>query len=399
MDRVERYTYHFHVRAALAEGVFTSVLWTATDVAAKNLHAGWLEIMLLSMAPGVVQLLSLFVASHFASVDRRKLLIGAAFLGRLPLVVVLFSHDIWVFLALVTLQSFSQVPVTAVWNALLRANYTDAKRGTLYGRASQYSSLLAGVGAIGAGIWLDRDPEAVRWIYPVAAVFGVWACWLFARVQVRPGFTAAPAGPDAGALFTVREVLVKDRDFRVFEIGFFLYGLAFMAGATALPLLAANDLALSNTQMLGARALFGLCLMLGTPFMGRVMDRVGPARMAARCYVILLIFSVVVLHTTDWRMYLLGQVIYGFAMSGVHIAWNMGPITLAPARDAARYMGVHMALVGVRAMLGHPVGGLVIALTAQPRYVFFFSLVFFGTAAWVMWRLANERDARTRVNS
>lgn len=397
MDRVERYTYHFHVRAAVAETMFTSLVWSASDVAARNMGAGPLEITLFTMAPGVAQIVSIFISDRLARIDRRKLLLWSGFLGRAPIFLVFFYYDLWTFLTLLTIQSFAQVPIIAAWNALLRSNYTDKLRGTLYGRASQIAAVFSGSAALGAGFWLDYDPEAVRWIYPGVGVLGILSCWIFARVRTRPGMVPAGTGPSPSSLFSFKDVLLKDRVFRIYEIGFFCYGVAFMAAITAQPLFAAQELQLSNTQMLGARAIFSLCLVLGTLRMGKLMDRVGPARLASICYALLACYVIVVSHATGGVSYLLSQVIFGVAMSGVHIAWNMGPVTFAPIQEAARYMGVHMALVGVRAMIGHPVGGLMVSITGQARYVYLFSMAFFIIAAWTMARLASDPETQERM--
>ena len=46
MDRVERYTYHQHIRAAVAEGLFMGIMWSAADIAKKNQGAGTLIVTL-----------------------------------------------------------------------------------------------------------------------------------------------------------------------------------------------------------------------------------------------------------------------------------------------------------------------------------------------------------------
>ena len=84
----------------------------------------------------------------------------------------------------------------------------------------------------------------------------------------------------------------------------------------------------------------------------------------------------------------MSEAIFGAAMAGVLIAWNMGPVTFAPAASlAATYMMIHVALVGVRAAICHPLGGWISAVTGDPRWVFGLGCLLFVAASVAMRRL------------
>ncbi len=189
-------------------------------------------------------------------------------------------------------------------------------------------------------------------------------------------------------LATLKETLVKDRGFARYELGFMLYGLGFMAVITAKPIFATDALQLSNTVMLGARALFCAVIILTTAFMGRFMDRVGPARLACFSYAVLASYMLLLTLCQGPITYILSEIVFAAAMSGVLIAWNMGPVTFAPDGDAMRYMGIHVAFVGVRACVGHPIGGILVEW--GPRYVFLLGAVLLVAATLVMGLLASD---------
>ncbi|MFQ5655504.1 MAG: MFS transporter [Planctomycetota bacterium] len=395
MDRVERTTYRLHVRAAMADAVFSAIVWASPEVARKGLGASVLLVVLLTMSPSVAQFMSLFLAGRMGGIDRRKLLIVSAIVGRLPLLAVFFVAGPWAFLILLTIQAFSWPPIISAWNAVLHANYSARTRGTLYGRASRYGAIAAGVAALGAGIWLDRDPQAYRVIYPLAAFLGVLSCWIFAAIPVRRGRSAVASAVRVDTLGTLRRILVEDRAFRRYEIGFFLYGLAFMAVITAKPIFSVDKLQLSYTVILGSKALFSVMEILSMPLMGRLMDRLGPARLAAASYGLLALHAVLLLVSRGPVTFCIAEGVFGAAMAGVLIAWNMGPVTFARDGDAMRYMAVHVALVGARGLIGHPVGGVIVHLTGDPRWVFLFGLGLWIAGSIAMRRLGRDmaRDA------
>ena len=78
--------------------------------------------------------------------------------------------------------------------------------------------------------------------------------------------------------------------------------------------------------------------------------------------------------------------LFGVGWAGVNIAWSLGPINYAPAGVGARYMGVHVALVGIRALIGHPLGAWVASRTGSSRPTFAMAACFFAAATVLMMR-------------
>lgn len=422
LDRVERYTYHHHLRASLFEGVYMGAMWGAPDIAVKSLNAGPLAITLLTMVPGVASLFSLYLIPRIDRMHRRSLIMNASLLGRLPFMLWVFFADIHSFTILITLQSIANVAVVSSSNSLLRNNYRDHLRGRLYGRTSRVQALLIGGTSAGMGFWLDYSPEAVSWIYSFMAVFGMAAAWNFARIQSRPfvvplaprgdaaaaedGPPPAPAltpDPTRQSTWNAIGVLGRDKAFRWFEGSFFLYGIAFMAAITALPFFGANTLSLDYSQLLGAKALFHLFIAICTVYSGALLDRLGPAKLAGICYFLLAIVMALFAITSGPLSYCCCYMLFGVGMAGVQMVWNMGPVHFAPLREAGKYMGLHMALVGVRAVVGHPLGGWILAETGDPRVVFRISCVTFVLGAagmfFLAYRLGAARPAAERESS
>ena len=394
MDTIERETYRLHLRAAVFEMIFTQTMWSAVDVAAKNMDAGPFEVTIITMAPGAVLLISLFLAGFMERGTRAHLFLWPAILGRLPLLLLFFFASPWMFIALLVLQSFALMPITAALNSVVRSNYADHSRGRLYGRASQFGHLASGLFVLGFGILLDDSPTAYRYVYPLVAIFGVVSCVLFMRMPQRPNSNDTVTAAKTDPFYAIR-VLRGDRLFRLYQLGFFVYGLAFMISVTAKPLFAANTLQLSNKEMLGARALSSLMLVLFTPLMGRLLDRVNPAGLASICYPILAVTTGLLFTVNSGWAYLLCEGVFAFGMAGVFIAWNLGPVTLAEEGTAARYMGVHVALVGIRAIIGHPVGGYIASI--DPRVAFPISFLLFLVAATIMWRIRRPIEERMQA--
>jgi hypothetical protein len=81
-------------------------------------------------------------------------------------------------------------------------------------------------------------------------------------------------------------------------------------------------------------------------------------------------------------------------MTGVNIAWTMRPILFAGRRDAAQYMGVHVTMVGIRGLIGNPLGFFLLQ-TAGSRVAFSVASALFLAASGLMVAL-NRRMAAAK---
>ncbi len=402
LDGVERKTLPRHIVATILESSFMAMCWSGSDIIVKGFDAGVLAVTLTTMAPGAAMVLSLAMGQPMAKIGRRRLLRVASWIGRLPLFLVMFIQGPYSFVALITLQAISQVAITTSWNSLLRTNYRDDRRGSLYSIATLFGTLASGITMVSAGRWLDINGDAYRILYPIAAVIGVIACHVFSDIDVRRGFEFEPEkgkGPRA-----LMRTFFADRNFVRYELAFMLYGLAFMSIMTAKPLrmagkVADGQLEFSYSVLLGSKGVFAVCMAIGTIFMGRFMDRVGPAGMAGRCFVLLILHAILLIFVDSPGMLFAAEALIGLAMGGVNIAWNLGPVTLAPTPGvASAYMQIHVAMVGVRALVGHPIGGWLSHVTGDPRWVFAMGAVLFTAATWVMVSLGRD-VARQRAEA
>jgi MFS family permease len=404
MDPIERDTYRLHTRAAFFEGAFGAVLASVADVARKGLGADTLLITLITMAPAVTQCLAIFATGRIAAAHPRRLIRWAGILGRLPLLILLIRwDDPWLLLILVSVQALSMVPIISAWNGILRSNYTAENRGRIFGRAARYQSLAGAIAIVASGIWAERDPEAFRYLYPFAGIVGAWACVLFASVPRREGRIAAPSGVRLSSAGSLLGVLRRDANFRQYQIGFFFYGMGFMALATAKPFITVDVLELDWAVLLGARAIPSLAGIALSPYFGQLLDRIGQARLGVISFGGLVLYGIALSLADDAATFCAAELLFGISMTGVTILWNMGPIAFAREGEAMQYMAIHVALVGVRGMLGHPVGGLITEYASDPRWVILFCGLAWLSAAMVMRRLgrrmregaAGSSDART----
>ena len=414
---VSLYTYRLHARAAVLEGILAGVLVTQDVVAWKTLGASQFQLVVLTMAPGSSWLLSLLVANQFQDFDRRRLFLWAGLVGRLPLAAVAGIHGLWPFVGLMVLHGFVQTALIPAQNALYQSNYDPQSRGRLFGRASVWGCVATAVASLGSGLLMDMDPpkggvpswlvgpESFRWLYPLAGICGLGACLVYGSIRLRRSGRAALHAPIEAAARTrwspqemvlgpfrragaaLRTTLVDDAGFRRFEVALFVYGLGFMVMQPVFARLFVDELHMSYMDAsLAKGVVFYVVNIVALAAAGKMYDRIGLERLGARATIMLAVFATSMALVQTGTQAVAAFSLCGLAMAALNITWAMGPIHYAPPGQAARYMSVHVALVGLRALLGHPLGGLVAEGAGSSRPAFVLAACLFGIATVLMIR-------------
>jgi MFS family permease len=389
------YTLHHHLRAVVGQGAVAGVLLLNEVIARKGLGASRWHVLALLLAPALAQ----SVAAIWNPTDPRRLLGRAPFralgipsraLLLLPLLAPFLRFDT-AFVVVVAASTAVDSLMLPVQNWTLSRNYAPASRGRRFGLASavQAAAIIAVV--LPAGWLLDRQPDAWPWLYAAAGLAGVYGYvhWSRMRRRVRRRAAHDAALEDHGSAW---QALRNDRTFLAFEACFMVYGLGFLMLQPVLPIYLVDELHVTYSQVGIARGLlFWLGMVIASPLLGRLGDHVGTFRMTALSFLALTAFPLILLFAPGTGGLYAGYGAYGLAMGGVAVAWNVGPIVIARGRDPLPYLNAHVALVGVRALVGM-VAGVWIQQSAGTAPVFWCVVVLELLAAFGMWLVARRAE-------
>lgn len=357
----ERYTAFFHLRAVAGQGAMMGVFFLYDIVLRKQMHASRWEILFAMLVPAIGQLVAVVwnPATSGGPISRhpfRWLGVGVHSLLLLPLL----TGGGWSAGAFATLVGgvwLAQMLLIPIQNGILARNYGEAARGMRFGRAVAVQSLFNVGTSVPVGLWLDHDPAAWPVAFGFAAVAGVYCYRQWSRLRRRRAVAAAPGLVEHGSALAV---LKKDRTFFAFEGCFMVYGLGFLALQPVLPLFLVDEVGVSYSEVALARnAIFWSVIVLASPWMGRLGDRLGILRLGALGFAALALFPLTLWLLPDHRGLYIAYGLYGLAMCMINITWNLGPLTMARGRDPVPYLNAHVALVGVRAIVGMTAGTLV----------------------------------------
>ncbi len=291
----------------------------------------------------------------------------------------------WLFAAQIALSRIFMSGLVTVRTSIWTANYPRSHRAQIAGRIQALNLVLTVIMGAIVTVLFDQHAEYYRVVYPAIAVLGVAALVPLRVLRVRGEWRLAEhrerhARAGRGAwhelVAGVREaaaILKRDRDFSRYCTAQYLLGSAnFMVD----PIL---TLYLTQTAQLGYFGSYLLLEQLPTvlsivtmPAWARLFDRVGVLRFRVvnsaywlASFVLAGVALGVGAFDTPFALLaalvvlIMGRLANGLGRAGGAIAWNLGHLHFAGERDAELYLGIHIALTGLRGLVMPFVGTLV----------------------------------------
>lgn len=403
---IERRTFFLGVQGSVLEGLFGGVFSLNAYVALRSLggaEMGYTHELAIStlipMLPSVAMAFAMLYNKGGEVRRRRGYFLYAAFLGRLSLVAAAFIGHPYLFVAMVGVHAVACAGIPPSLNQIWGANFSQPRRGRLFALFSSAGMLMVMLCSPLAARILDRDPENYRILYPIAGVLGTLSMLTFWRIRLRyredPDRGRGAKTPLARMAAPARRslgLLLKDRHFRIYEVGYFTYGIAFMMLIPVVPVLFHRYLEADYAEFSGATVVvFQAVVMVMAPIVARFAEGRSVTAVTGGSFAVLLLYPAMLLLTALTRSMAFAYaafVVFGVAMSGVHYTWNLGPVAFARGGNALSYTSTHAMLVGFRAMVGFPLGFLLMWLFPdQPLPVFAAATGLLLAAVAIMWRL------------
>ncbi len=379
----ERKTFYLHLAYALLNGVIQGVLALNEFVFIKSLHGSNFQLGFLFQF-SVVVFAFLFILNEFLKriVNKKKLLKVVGVITHLPMAfLVFFPHASpapiynYLFLMIFLIYYMGWPIILPLINLFLKNSYTHAHFSTLFSYATSVSKVTMLVVTFGYGLLLDLDNYVFTWIFPVISLLGIGALYLFTRIEYRQ----PPPPPEIlgrGVKASIRQsvanmvdILRSNSAYRHFEIGFMLYGIAFMISITVITILFDELLHLNYASVAFYKNGYNVVAILLLPLCGRLLGRVDPRIFAGITY-LAMFFYIVSIALTEffpfnfeiwgiqvYYMLVSYMVFNGMFVAGMALLWTIGSAYFCSDEDTAEYQSLHLSLVGVRALFA-PIAGV-----------------------------------------
>jgi len=401
LSPVEKQTARLLLWSALFNGAILSLNQTQDIISRKALHAAVWQLTVMAMIWPVSNFLSIWWGRLFErSNHKSRYFIAVGVFGRLSLLYGLWLLGMNEFMLLLGLVfSFNSLLIPAQ-NSIYQRNINPGRRAKIYGYTMSLSMLVAITFSFLAGRMLDINEQNFRLILAITAVAGFIASLLLSFIKIQEPvkqvafpplyWKDAVKDPIKGAWALLKE----NKPFASFERSFSIYGMGFIMMVPALPIFLVDWLGLTYTGNFIAKGIISqIPMLLLSPFLGKWHDKLHPFRFICIFFAVLALFPVLIIvsaltlkwHVASVIIVYLAFMVFGIAMAGVNIAWNMGSIFFAGNDDAGVYQSVHVTMTGIRGVLA-PLLGLLLLKTLGLISVFAVAACFLVTASIISWK-------------
>ncbi len=256
---------------------------------------------------------------------------------------------------------------TTVW----QANYLRNSRAFVAGRIATVQALVLASVGFGVGEAMDLNENAIRWVYPVAASFGVLGAWIYSKIRVEGHKEILQDEIDSPhhvsfLPWKTFRLLFEDMQFAKYMGCQFVFGVGNLMLTAPLVIILSEQF---NIGYLGEIMIVStipiLMIPLSTLFWARLLKRMhilSFRSIHSWFFVVSSICIGVSIATHSVAGLWIGAAIRGVGFGGGVLAWNLGHQDYAPIEQSARYMGLHVTLTGIRGLLA-PAFGMVIYVT------------------------------------
>ncbi len=337
----------------------------------RELHASTFQLAVFFMVKPVVSVFSLYWASK-VSHQRSKLIsnvIWGGVFSRLPFFAFPFIANAWSLIALGAIYWLFLRGMIPAWMEILKLNLPKTKRGHVY----SYGAILGfaeGVAlAIAIGPILDMNAQAWRWLFPVAATFGMASVFFQTRITIKEMDTSLPVDmPNTVKDKVLRpwhecmKLVGRRPDFACFQWGVMLCGFALMLMKPVEPVIF-ELLGLTYTDLAVAVLICkGLGYILTSNLWARWMNEVNIYVFTSLIFTFWAL-SYFFLMTSLFAVYSLyvAYFIYGVCLAGNHLSWNLAGPIFAKDDDSSLFTSFSVAMVGIRGLIGPSLGSLLLA--------------------------------------
>jgi MFS family permease len=300
----------------------------------------------------------------------------------------------WLFAAQIAAARIFMSGLVTVRTSIWKANYPQSHRARIAGRIQTINALLMLVMGGTVSLLFDQHAEYYRWVYPAIAALGVLALVPLRRLRVRGeacelrAHAERAGGAEAvghGAqlrrgLAEAAGILRHDRDFARYCSAQYLLGSANLMVDPVLTIFLTQSAKLGYfTTYLLMDQIPMILAVLSIRYWAHLFDRVGVLRFrvfngAWWLVSIVLAATSLAVGLTAWPAALtaalgilaVGRVVNGLGRGGGAIAWNLGHLHFAGEHDAELYLGIHVALTGVRGIIMPFVGSAVYHVVGAP---------------------------------
>jgi len=383
LNEAERITFRLHLAYSILEGIVLGVLALNEFVFLKSLKGSHFQLGVLFQFSMLVFIGLIFINELIRRTkNKASMLRKAAIITRLPLLLLIFfprseaaleGDSVYhlMFLAIFLIYYLASPVIYPTINQFLKNTYRHENFGRLYSNATSINKVVMLVVTFAYGWWLDIDPYAFTWVYPIIAIIGIASVYLLSKIPytekdiiIKKPFKQAVKD----SMQRMVDLVKTNKPYMHFELGFMLYGFAFMFTVAVITIYYDDVLHLNYSSVAFYKNSYNILAIAILPFFGKLIGKIDPRQFASIAFGSMLLYILALTLTqyfpayvVVWKLkiyYMMLPYIFfhGIFAATMVLLWNIGSAYFGKDEDAGDLQSVHLSLTGIRAAFAPLVG-------------------------------------------
>ncbi|MFH2143259.1 MAG: MFS transporter, partial [Bacteroidota bacterium] len=260
-------------------------------------------------------------------------------------------------------------------NQFLKNRYRHENFGKLFSYASILNRSLTFIATFVFGLLLDCNNFAFTFIYPVIGILGIFSMYLLSFLDINENIEFKPKSSFftgvKNSILRMYYLLKYDKPYFFFQVGFMLYGIAFMLTYSVVNIFFEDGVHLNYSSVAFYKNLSVILAILFLPVSGKLIGKIDPRKFGVITFAFLSVYLSFITLSCYFpaKHEVLGvQIIYmmviafifnGLFASTMHLLWSIGSAYFCKKEDAGIYQSVHLSLTGTRALFA-PMAGIIL---------------------------------------
>lgn len=382
LEHRERRTFKYHLLYSSIDGIAQGALILNEFIFIKSLKGSNVQLAFLFQFSMVVFLFAMIANEVMRRyTNRKKFLRIASIVTRLPLIGFAFFPNVsgdglpyiyhLLFLGVFLLFFTSRIAILPSINQYLKGSYNHENFGKLFSFAVTVQKVFIIISTFLTGLVLDINPNSYKIFYPLVGILGVISVFQLTKlkfVQKRETFSTPLWHAVGNSFKRIWYILKSNIPFQHLEIGFMIYGFAWMSTHAVITIFYERALDLNYSSVAFYNNAFNLISILLLPLFGKLIGKRDPRYFALITFGALMLFIFFTglteyypTYTEFWgiKLYytlLIAVVFNGIFMGSMPLLWGIGSSYFCEQHEAADYQSVHMFLTGLRAVFAPIIG-------------------------------------------
>jgi len=343
-----RESYYYDSKVAFLWGMFWGLSLAFFPVIARRTGASSFQMALLTSAPFLGALFTLYWSRLSNRTSKMKFFIWVKLLARTMIFLMAIAVNPWIFIALVFLNSFFEQAGSPAYTGIMKEIYPDGFRGRAMGYAASEQALSAILACLIGGVLLDRI--SYRYVFPLAATIGIFSLTYFGKIKTKSNNNGQNQRKQGFIPFEAAELFRQDRPFFYYCLIFFMGGFGSLLAMPLYPIFLVDILHASNTLMGTLASISSLFWMISYIFWGRWIDKKGEISLLTISF--LLISLIPLLYAVSFNLWfiILASVVSGFTIGTELIRINY-IAKISRDENVQTYQGIDFSLMGLRGIV------------------------------------------------